>query len=354
MQVLRRRRATRTAGGRAAARRRLLQPARAARGGTASRTRCSIAASTAGSSTSARATSRRCRSTPPPGRRPQQEYSEALLPRLPRLRRRAPRPAISSTMVRALGRVVRVRRPLLRAARARAGRVGRRQPARLGRPRRRARRRCSARRSAGYVVVGSRHRRLPRRRRQEPRSARDPVRLADDFARWTAIGALSPFMQLHGRANLDAVDGARSRRRDGRALSLLGEAAPRARAVLLQPRRGGVRGRARRSCEPVGDAGAWAGDYRYTLGDAFLVAPILDDTGVRDVALPAGARWYDWWASDTTPLDGGTTLAAYDATDRSAHAAVRARRRDLAHALVGAACGRARRRRRSSCTTRTA
>jgi alpha-glucosidase (family GH31 glycosyl hydrolase) len=39
---------------------------------------------------------------------------------------------------------------------------------------------------------------------------------------------------------------------------------------------------------------------------------------VRDVALPAGARWYDWWASDTTPpIDGGTTLAQYDATDRS-------------------------------------
>jgi alpha-D-xyloside xylohydrolase len=44
------------------------------------------------------------------------------------------------------------------------------------------------------------------------------------------------------------------------------------------------------------------------LGEAFLVAPILEAGGARDVALPAGANWYDWWDEDAIPLDGGQTL----------------------------------------------
>jgi alpha-glucosidase (family GH31 glycosyl hydrolase) len=68
---------------------------------------------------------------------------------------------------------------------------------------------------------------------------------------------------------------------------------------------------------PVGEGPAqWEGDWRYLLGDAFLVAPIVDDTGVRDVALPAGSRWLDWWNVDGPFLEGGQTLAACDATDR--------------------------------------
>ena len=33
--------------------------------------------------------------------------------------------------------------------------------------------------------------------------------------------------------------------------------------------------------------------------------------------MPAGARWYDWWDSSGTALEGGTTLAAVDVTDRA-------------------------------------
>jgi hypothetical protein len=44
---------------------------------------------------------------------------------------------------------------------------------------------------------------------------------------------------------------------------------------------------------PVGEEAAWAGDYRYMLGEALLVAPILDASGMRDIELPGGARWYD-------------------------------------------------------------
>ncbi len=50
------------------------------------------------------------------------------------------------------------------------------------------------------------------------------------------------------------------------------------------------------------------------LGDAFLVAPILDATGKRDVALPSGARWLDWWAPSQPARDGGTVLTSYDAS----------------------------------------
>jgi len=60
---------------------------------------------------------------------------------------------------------------------------------------------------------------------------------------------------------------------------------------------------------PIGDMAAWSGDYRYTLGDALFVAPILDGTGKRDVVLPAGARYYDFWAPDSNPIDGGMTVA---------------------------------------------
>jgi alpha-glucosidase (family GH31 glycosyl hydrolase) len=65
---------------------------------------------------------------------------------------------------------------------------------------------------------------------------------------------------------------------------------------------------------PIGEEADWPSDYRFELGSAFLVAPILDGTGVRDVELPPGARYFDWWAPDTDALDGGQTLTAYDAT----------------------------------------
>jgi len=66
--------------------------------------------------------------------------------------------------------------------------------------------------------------------------------------------------------------------------------------------------------DPIGEAASWAGDYRYILGGAFLVAPILDATGVRSVPLPAGSRWYDWWTGAAS--EGGTTVQADFSADR--------------------------------------
>jgi alpha-D-xyloside xylohydrolase len=72
---------------------------------------------------------------------------------------------------------------------------------------------------------------------------------------------------------------------------------------------------ARAILRPVGEPASWPGDYRYMLGDALLVAPLLDATGKRAVPLPAGARWYDWWTTATS--DGGATVSADFSADRA-------------------------------------
>jgi alpha-glucosidase (family GH31 glycosyl hydrolase) len=137
----------------------------------------------------------------------------------------------------------------------------------------------------------------------------DPV----NFARWTAVGALSPFMQLHGRANLEPW----TVEQEGEEIvdlyrlyaTLHHELVPFFYSLAEEAYAGGeviVR--------PVGGEADWPGDYRYHLGEALLVAPVLDATGQRDVELPAGARYYDFWDPTADPSDGGQTIA-YDASD---------------------------------------
>ena len=133
------------------------------------------------------------------------------------------------------------------------------------------------------------------------------------FMKWTALGALSPFMQLHGRANLtpwtfpDVADEVVNVYRYW--AKLHHQLAPFFYSLSEEAYAGGPG-----IVRPLTAEKDWPGDYRFTLGDAFLVAPILDGTGLRDVALPAGASYYDWWAPDTDPLDGGQTLPDYDAS----------------------------------------
>ena len=137
-----------------------------------------------------------------------------------------------------------------------------------------------------------------------------------NFARWIAVGALSPFMQLHGRGNLTPwttptqADETVARYRYWAQLH-----------HALVPYLYAHTQEAYAMTTPVSlvrpvtsDANSWAGDYRYVLGDALLVAPILDATGRRDVALPL-ARWFDWWDLGAAPSEGGTTLRNVDATD---------------------------------------
>ncbi|MEE2643802.1 MAG: TIM-barrel domain-containing protein, partial [Myxococcota bacterium] len=128
------------------------------------------------------------------------------------------------------------------------------------------------------------------------------------FVRWTAMGAMTPFMQLHGRANLSPWS--MPERADEtveiyRYWSVLHQALiPFWYSLAEQAYREG----AEPIMRPLKERPeAWAGDWRYRLGEAFLVAPHFEAGGRRAVELPEG-RWYDWWALDADPLIGGERL----------------------------------------------
>lgn len=129
------------------------------------------------------------------------------------------------------------------------------------------------------------------------------------FARWTAVSAVMPFFQLHGRANItpwtvpERVDETVAMYRYW--ATLHSELVPFFYSLAEEVHRG----RAQVTLQPVGELPAWAGDYRFHVGDAFFVAPLLDHRGHRQVPLPAGARYYDWW-DPTVVHEGGTTVTA--------------------------------------------
>ncbi|MEB2311676.1 MAG: hypothetical protein OZ921_17435 [Sorangiineae bacterium] len=138
----------------------------------------------------------------------------------------------------------------------------------------------------------------------------------DVFARWTAVGALSPFMELHGRAN-QAPWTVPERADETVTLyrywaTLHSELVPFFYSLAEETAGGGPP-----IIAPVGEPASWPGDYRYLLGEALLVAPVLDSTGARDVALPDAEGWYDWWKPADDVLPGGQTLTAYDTSDRT-------------------------------------
>lgn len=131
-----------------------------------------------------------------------------------------------------------------------------------------------------------------------------------NFLRWLAASAMSPYMQLHGRGNLtpwslpDDPDPDESVALYRYWAHVHTELIPFWYSLAVES----YAGRAEGILRPVGGASEWAGDYRYMLGDAILVAPILDETGTRQVELPAG-WWYDWWteerlAGETTQTEG--------------------------------------------------
>jgi alpha-D-xyloside xylohydrolase len=53
------------------------------------------------------------------------------------------------------------------------------------------------------------------------------------------------------------------------------------------------------------DPAAWNISDEYLFGDTFLVCPVFNDTGVRDVYLPKG-RWIDFWSGEA--IDGPVNL----------------------------------------------
>jgi alpha-glucosidase (family GH31 glycosyl hydrolase) len=136
------------------------------------------------------------------------------------------------------------------------------------------------------------------------------------FARWVAVGALSPLMQLHGRANItpwtvpDHVD---------ETIALYKYWAGLHHALvpffysLAEESYAGKRGSI---VTPLGDANAMTTtDFRYMLGDAFLVAPLTDATGKANVAIPNDAPYADFFTGEE--IAAGATAARDYSADRS-------------------------------------
>ena len=125
------------------------------------------------------------------------------------------------------------------------------------------------------------------------------------FLRWTALGALTPFMELHGRANLTpwTVPG-----REEEAVAAWRYWATLHRELVpffYSLAEEAYREKALPIVRPEGPEASWPGDYRFSLGDAFLVAPMVAPGGQRSVALPPGS-FIDWWTGEE--ISGDQTL----------------------------------------------
>ncbi|MCB9601899.1 MAG: glycoside hydrolase family 31 protein [Sandaracinus sp.] len=129
------------------------------------------------------------------------------------------------------------------------------------------------------------------------------------FARWIALSGTMPFFQLHGRANLEpwAVPDADTILPTYRYWATLhSEMVPFWYSLAEET----YAGRAT-MMSPVGaDLAAWQDDWRFTVGDTFLVAPLFESGDTRDVALPEGT-WFDWY-EPFEELRG--TLTDYEST----------------------------------------
>jgi alpha-glucosidase (family GH31 glycosyl hydrolase) len=147
------------------------------------------------------------------------------------------------------------------------------------------------------------------------------------FARWTALGALTPFMQLHGRANItpwtvpDHVDETVAMYRYW--ATLHDELVPFFDSVAIAQ----YAGEELRMIEPVGEEADWPTDARYWLGGALLVAPVTDALSQLDVELPGSGLYYSLFDPTGTPLPGGATFTV-DVSDPSRNPGLRSRRRD--------------------------
>lgn len=161
--------------------------------------------------------------------------------------------------------------------------------------------------AAGYTVLGSD---IGGYLDRDDLDLGEPVAWdAEVFLRWTALGALTPFMELHGRANIapwtvpertqETVDAWRFW------ATLHHQLVPFFHSLAAEAQTG--RGRV---LVPVGEPSQWPGDYRFRLGDALLAAPILSSSPRRTVALPEGSQWYDWWDPAADPVEGGRTVEA--------------------------------------------
>ncbi len=129
------------------------------------------------------------------------------------------------------------------------------------------------------------------------------------FRRWTALGVFTPFFQLHGRANIDPwtfpedPEEVTAAYRDH--AKLHDALVPYFDALVRATYAG-----AEAPMRPIGDEADWAGDYRFMLGDSFLVAPALDHEEARDVVLPGGRTYHSLWDLAAVGIEGGEVIQA--------------------------------------------
>ncbi len=138
----------------------------------------------------------------------------------------------------------------------------------------------------------------------------------ETFLKWTAVSALSPLFQLHGRANLapwtvpvDDPAVVEQSVADYRYWATLHHAlVPFFFSACRRAQRAGVA-----VMHPVGTTPeARAGDFRFMLDDALLVAPLVAPGGVRDVNLPGtqdGSGYIDWWNWGGPTIAAGSTVS---------------------------------------------
>ena len=166
---------------------------------------------------------------------------------------------------------------------------------------------------AGYVVIGSDIGGYLDRDDQDLLTTIpfDP----EVFMRWVGMGAMMPFMQLHGRANLEpwavpemATEVTASYRFWA---TLHDELVPFFDSVAVAQ----YAGSAVRMIDPVPEQADWPGDYRYWLGGAFLVVPIVDGSGTRDIEIPSDARYFDLFDDAALPIEPGTLLSDVDVSN---------------------------------------
>jgi alpha-D-xyloside xylohydrolase len=130
-----------------------------------------------------------------------------------------------------------------------------------------------------------------------------------NFRRWTAMGVFTPFFQLHGRANIDPwtfPEDPEEVTAAYREHAKMHDALVPYFDALVRATYAGAEAPMR----PIGEEADWAGDYRFFLGDSFLVAPALDAEATRDVALPSGRTYYSLWDLGAAGIEGGDTLEA--------------------------------------------
>lgn len=130
---------------------------------------------------------------------------------------------------------------------------------------------------------------------------------ATTFARWIAIGALGPFMELHGRANLTPWTTPDHQAEITAAYKYWAQWHHQFVPMLYsEVRRSQLDKNAPVMMLPASPT--FADDWSYLLANRWFVAPLTDNSGKRAVHLPKGHAWLDWWNLAAAPLPEETSL----------------------------------------------